>query len=211
MLYAWEDADRHVRSRAPERFLPPRPRFTVLLPARHEEAVIQDDDPARRRPANYPAELVQVLVVIEAGDAGTIAEVEEKLAELRREGVTHVRLVTFDDPPINKPHGLNVGLRAATGDVVTIFDAEDELHPDIFNVVNTVMAAEEVPVVQCGVQLMNYADRWFSALNVLEYFFWFKSRLHYHARRRHGPARRQHRLRPPRPAGRRRRLGRATA
>ncbi len=29
---------------------------------------------------------------------------------------------------------------------------------------------------------MNYADKWYSALNVLEYFFWFKSRLHYHAR-----------------------------
>jgi cellulose synthase/poly-beta-1,6-N-acetylglucosamine synthase-like glycosyltransferase len=28
---------------------------------------------------------------------------------------------------------------------------------------------------------MNYTDRWFSALNVLEYFFWFKSRMHYHA------------------------------
>jgi cellulose synthase/poly-beta-1,6-N-acetylglucosamine synthase-like glycosyltransferase len=28
---------------------------------------------------------------------------------------------------------------------------------------------------------MNYADRWFSALNVLEYFFWFKSRMHYHS------------------------------
>ncbi len=43
------------------------------------------------------------------------------------------------------------------------------------------MLRERAPVVQCGVQLMNYADRWFSALNVLEYFFWFKSRMHYHA------------------------------
>ena len=65
--------------------------------------------------------------------------------------------------------------------MVTIFDAEDEPHPDILNVVNTVMPREGAPVVQCGVQLMNYADRWFSALNVLEYFFWFKSRMHYHA------------------------------
>jgi cellulose synthase/poly-beta-1,6-N-acetylglucosamine synthase-like glycosyltransferase len=40
---------------------------------------------------------------------------------------------------------------------------------------------ENPEVVQCGVQLMNYADRWFSALNVLEYMFWFKSRMHYHA------------------------------
>ncbi len=180
MLYAWEDAEKHVQSHAPRAFLPPHLRFTVLLPARHEEAVIQETI-QRVVDLRYPAELVQVLVVIEAGDAGTIAKVEEKLAELRMRGKTHVRLITFDDPPINKPHGLNVGLRQATGDVVTIFDAEDEPHPDILNVVNTIMAGEGAPVVQCGVQLMNYADRWFSALNVLEYFFWFKSRMHYHS------------------------------
>ena len=29
---------------------------------------------------------------------------------------------------------------------------------------------------------MNYRSSWFSARNVLEYFFWFKSRLHFHAR-----------------------------
>ena len=125
-----------------------------------------------------------MLVIIEAGDAGTIARVREKLASLGRQGIRHVRLLAFNDPPINKPHGLNVGLRAATGDIVTIFDSEDEPHPDLLNVVNTVVTREGLaaaPVIQCGVQLMNYADRWFSALNVLEYFFWFKSRMHYHA------------------------------
>jgi glycosyltransferase XagB len=43
------------------------------------------------------------------------------------------------------------------------------------------MTREGAAVVQCGVQLMNYDDRWFSVWNVLEYFFWFKSRMHYHA------------------------------
>jgi cellulose synthase/poly-beta-1,6-N-acetylglucosamine synthase-like glycosyltransferase len=74
-----------------------------------------------------------------------------------------------------------VGLGEATGNVVTIFDAEDEPHPNILQMVNTIMTREEAPVVQSGVQLMNYSDRWFSALNVLEYFFWFKSRMHYHS------------------------------
>ncbi len=181
MLYAWEDEGKQARNQAPATFEEPQISFTVLLPARHEEAVIQDTM-QRVVDLNYPASLVQVLVVIEAGDAGTIGKVEEKLAELRAQGVQHVRLVTFSDPPINKPHGLNVGLRQATGEVVTIFDAEDEPHPDILRLVNTVMLREAAPVVQCGVQLMNYADHWFSSLNVLEYFFWFKSRLHFHAR-----------------------------
>lgn len=180
MLYAWENEERHGRNAVPRDFDPPHYRFTLLLPARHEEAVIQETI-QRMADLNYPRDLVQILVVIEAGDAGTIAKVEEKIRALQRMGIEHMRLITFDDPPINKPHGLNVGLREAKGDIVTIFDAEDEPHPDILHVVNTVMLREHTPVVQCGVQLMNYADHWFSALNVLEYFYWFKSRLHYHA------------------------------
>ncbi|MEA2638619.1 MAG: glycosyltransferase XagB [Chloroflexota bacterium] len=180
MLYAWEDEDKWSQNRVPATFEPPRNRFTVLLPARHEEAVIQGTI-QRVVDLDYPRELVEVLVVIEAGDHGTIAKVLETMAMLRAQGIDHVRLLTFDDPPINKPHGLNVGLSVATGSVVTIFDAEDEPHPEILQVVNTLMVREGAPVVQCGVQLMNYADRWFSASNVLEYFFWFKSRMHYHA------------------------------
>ncbi|HEY8599505.1 MAG TPA: glycosyltransferase [Thermomicrobiales bacterium] len=180
MLYAWEDEGKRVRNSVPRTFETPARRFTLILPARHEEAVIGDTI-GRMVDLDYPRALVQILVVIEAGDRGTIAKVEEKLAELRTGGIENARLLTFADPPINKPHGLNVALREATGEVVTIFDAEDEPHPDILRVVDTVMQREGAPVVQCGVQLMNYADRWFSALNVLEYFFWFKSRMHYHA------------------------------
>src|SRR5215207_10973270 len=180
MLYAWEDEEKLRKNRVPDSFEAPRKSFTIMLPARNEEAVIKQTI-QRTVDLNYPRELVQILIVIEAGDEGTITEVNTKLAELRAQGIEQVRLITFDDPPINKPHGLNVALRSTVGDVVTIFDAEDEPHADILQVVNTVMLREDAEVIQCGVQLMNYDDRWFSALNVLEYMFWFKSRMHYHA------------------------------
>jgi glycosyltransferase XagB len=180
MLYAWENRGQRAFSSMPRHQAAPERSFTVLLPARHEEAVIQQTI-EQVVSLNYPRALVQVLVVIEASDHGTIAKVHEKLDELAARGIGNVQLITFDEPPINKPHGLNIGLRQATGDVVTIFDAEDEPHPDILAMVNTLMVSAGAPVVQCGVQLMNYADHWFSALNVLEYFFWFKSRMHYHA------------------------------
>lgn len=181
MLYTWDQPDAYQRSRAPARFLPAQKSFSVLLPARHEEDVIQTTIDRVVR-ANYPMHLLEAVVICSADDTGTIAKAREKIEQLHREGVDIVRVVTFDDPPINKPHGLNVGLRNTHHEVVTIFDAEDDIHPDLFNVVNTVMLDEEVNVVQCGVQLMNYSSNWYSTLNVLEYFFWFKSRLHYHAR-----------------------------
>jgi Glycosyltransferases, probably involved in cell wall biogenesis len=182
MLYTWDQAEVSRLTRAPERFIPPSLSFTAIVPARHEEQVIATTIERIAR-SHYPRELLQVLVVCSADDQGTIAAANAKIEALAGEGIDNVELVVFDDQPVNKPHGLNCALRRATNDVVTVFDAEDETHPEIFSLVNTVMATEGVRVVQAGVQLMNYHSNWYSTFNVLEYFFWFKSRLHYQARR----------------------------
>lgn len=180
MLYTWDQDEVKRLARAPEQLAPPALSFTALLPARHEEEVISATID-RVAHSNYPPELLQVLVVCSADDTGTIEQAAGKIADLKQEGFTNAELIIFDDAPINKPHGLNCALRHAKNHVITIFDAEDEIHPDIISVVNTVMVAEHVNVVQAGVQLMNYRSNWYSTFNVLEYFFWFKSRLHYQA------------------------------
>jgi cellulose synthase/poly-beta-1,6-N-acetylglucosamine synthase-like glycosyltransferase len=181
MIYAWDQPDAHRMSRAPRRFATPTRSFTVMLPARHEEGVIAQTIEQVVR-ANYPPALLQVLVICSGDDIGTIDEALDKIEQLQSSGRDIVDVVVFDDRPINKPHGLNHALRFADRDVVAVFDAEDDIHPDIFDIVNTVMLEDNVDVVQGGVQLMNYRSRWYSTLNVLEYFFWFKSRLHYHAK-----------------------------
>ena len=181
MLYVWDRPDAYRKAQAPSQFLSAQKSFTVLLPCRHEESVIQSTIERVVR-ARYPLSLLEVVVICTPDDTGTISKAQEKIASLRERGVRCVRVIAYRGAPINKPHALNAGIRATRNDVVTIFDAEDDIHPDIFNVVNTLMVSEHVNVVQCGVQLMNYQSNWYSALNVLEYFFWFKSRLHYHAR-----------------------------
>ncbi len=182
MLYTWDRQDQ--KSKVPEQFLPPQKSFTVMLPARHEEEVIQTTI-ERVVGANYPLDLLECIVICSVDDPGTIEEAQKKVDMLRAAGIEAARVVSFNDRPINKPHGLNVGLRSTSNEIVTIFDAEDDIHPDIFNIVNTIMLQDpSLQVLQCGVQLMNYESHWFSTLNVLEYFFWFKSRLHYHAKHR---------------------------
>lgn len=183
MIYTWDRPEMYRKAQVPAHFHPPQKSFSVILPARHEEDVIQTTIDRVVR-ARYPLSLLEVVVVCSADDTGTINQARQKIELLRREGVNNVRVLAFSDKPINKPHGLNVGLYATHFEVVTIFDAEDDIHPDIFNVVNTLMLDEGVQVIQCGVQLMNYQSNWYSTLNVLEYFFWFKSRLHYHAKKR---------------------------
>src|SRR5579885_2971717 len=186
MLYTWDQPEAYRLAQAPASFLPPQKTFTVMLPARHEEDVIQTTIERVVR-SHYPPALLEVVVICSEDDTGTIAQAQLKIDQLRQQGLENVRVLSYNEKPINKPHGLNIGFRNTTHEVVTIFDAEDDIHPDIFNVVNTLLQQERVAVVQCGVQLMNYETNWYSTLNVLEYFFWFKSRLHYHAKHKSIP------------------------
>jgi cellulose synthase/poly-beta-1,6-N-acetylglucosamine synthase-like glycosyltransferase len=177
MLFTWSRTDRMLSAGSPATFEPPTIRFTALLPARHEREVIANTV-KRVWAANYPSDMLEVAVVCEHQDIETIGEARRAAAEI---GHPNARVITFDDGPINKPHGLNVALRGTTHEVVTIFDAEDDVHPDIFNVANTIMLRNGAGILQAGVQLMDFQSTWFSLHNVLEYFFWFKSRLHFHA------------------------------
>jgi cellulose synthase/poly-beta-1,6-N-acetylglucosamine synthase-like glycosyltransferase len=177
-LFIWEDPEHAWLNRAPGIYRSPHLSFTILLPARHEEDVYRETI-QKIYELNYPKELMQIIAICREDDPGTISEALAKINELND---PNLQLLVFNDKPINKPHGLNLGLQVAEGDVVTIFDAEDEPHRDILNIVNTILLNEETDAVQSGVQLMNHNTRWFCFLNVLEYFFWFKSALHFFAR-----------------------------
>ena len=177
-LFLWEDPEHAGLNRAPSTYRAPKHSFTILLPARHERDVYRETI-QRIYDLDYPKALMQIIAICREDDPETIEQALIKINELND---PNIQLLIFNDQPINKPHGLNLALKVSQGDVVTIFDAEDDPHSDILNVVNTTMIDEEVDVVQGGVQLMNHDTKWFSVLNVLEYFFWFKSSLHFFAR-----------------------------
>lgn len=175
MLYAWDNPEEAYKNRSPVQFKLPLIAFTALVPARHEEQVIAQTITAISK-INYPHDLCETIILCREDDVGTIDAVNRTLQLI---GASSIRLKVFNDLPINKPHALNIGLKEATNDVIAVFDAEDEPHPDIYNIVNTVMLGERVEVVQSGVQLMNYKTRWYSLHNCMEYYFWFKSGLQF--------------------------------
>jgi cellulose synthase/poly-beta-1,6-N-acetylglucosamine synthase-like glycosyltransferase len=175
MLSAWDRPARLRSTAGPKQFRDPQLSFAVLIPAREEESVIGETI-ARVAASNYPQDLLEIIVICQRDDPRTIGAVQRQTERL-----DHARLVVYDEPPFNKPHALNVGFASCSGDAVTVFDAEDDVHPDIFNVMNTVMLDDRTGVVQGGVQLMNFKEHWFSAFNCVEYFFYFRSRLHFNA------------------------------
>jgi cellulose synthase/poly-beta-1,6-N-acetylglucosamine synthase-like glycosyltransferase len=178
MLDAWDAPERLRATGGPERMREPQLSFTALLPARDEEVVIADTI-ARVWNAMYPRDLLEMIVICQRDDVGTIAEASRQIDAL---GSAAVRLAIYDEPPFNKPHALAVGHALSSNDVIAVFDAEDDVDPGIFSLINTVMLEQSVGVVQGGVQLVNLRDHWFSVFNCLEYFFYFRSRMHFNAR-----------------------------
>ncbi len=180
-LYTWNNP---LENFGLERYLPyedPQISFTAMIPAREEEEVLITTI-KQIATIDYPDHLKETLVLIyKDDDPQTIAAAQKAIAEINK---PNVRLVDFGgDPGPSKSRGLNLGLQESQMDVVTIFDAEDRVQKDLYKAINTIFVRKNVDVVQSGVQLMNYHSNWYSLFNVLEYYFWFKSSLHFFAKK----------------------------
>jgi glycosyltransferase XagB len=176
MFYSWNDPDEVMRNKSPDKFIEPSLSFTAIIPARHEEKVIGETLKTIAN-INYPHNLCETLVICSADDSSTIKAAQGVIKNLSKS--QKIKIILVDNQITSKPKSLNAGLKAATGDIVAVFDAEDEPHSDIYQIINTVINRDRVDIVQSGVQLVNFESRWFSLLNVMEYFFWFKSFLQF--------------------------------
>ena len=99
------------------------PRYTVVVPLRGEAEVVASLI-ARLDDIDYPRHRLQGLIVVEPDDPATVtaAIVAQRPAWLRV-------LVAPPGSPRTKPRALNVALREATGEFITVFDAEDDPDP----------------------------------------------------------------------------------
>jgi cellulose synthase/poly-beta-1,6-N-acetylglucosamine synthase-like glycosyltransferase len=174
MLHAW----RTPEALAATRFAPHDSTcglsFSLLIPARHEEDVLARTV-TRLLQSSHPD--FEVILIVGHDDSAT-ADVAYSLA---RSSPERVRVVVDHHEVKNKPRALNSALSACTGSVVGVFDAEDDIHPDLLVHVDYALRSSGAAVVQGGVQLINFHSSWYSLRNCLEYFFWFRSRLHLQA------------------------------
>lgn len=98
------------------------PTISVIVPMRNEERSISTCLDAIRA-QDYPAELVEILV-IDGGSTDRSRTIVTAHAALDR------RIRLLDNPGGRIPVGLNVGIRASTGDLVARVDARCLLAPD---------------------------------------------------------------------------------
>ena len=180
MLHAWRSPDALAATGFRRRAAGAPRSFSLLVPARHEQDVLGDTIDALAR-LDHPK--YEVIVIIGHDDPETEFVAREAAARYPR----IVRVVVDRNVPKNKPQALNTALPVCCGDIVGVFDAEDEVHPGLLRLVEARFEESGADVVQAGVQLMNVQTNWWSVRNCLEYYFWFRSRLHFHAEKRFIP------------------------
>jgi cellulose synthase/poly-beta-1,6-N-acetylglucosamine synthase-like glycosyltransferase len=150
----------------PDDELPP---YTILVPAYNEPEVV-DDLIGALAGLEYPADKLQVLLLLEADDDVTI----EAAKRCKESDAVSILLVPPAEPR-TKPKACNYGLHFATGDIVTIYDAEDLPEPLQLRRVVAAFAAlpDEVACVQAKLAYhngqQNLLTGWFTA----EYGLWF--------------------------------------
>jgi glycosyltransferase XagB len=180
MLHAWRSPQHLEATGFARSSSKPTLSFSLLVPARHEEEVLGDTIDTLAQ-LDHPA--FEVVAIVGHDDPGT--EAVARAAARRHSDI--VRVVMDHSVPKNKPKGMNTALPHCRGDIVGVFDAEDEVQPELLRLVDARFNATGADVVQGGVQLMNLQTSWWSLRNCLEYYFWFRSRLHFHANARFIP------------------------
>jgi cellulose synthase/poly-beta-1,6-N-acetylglucosamine synthase-like glycosyltransferase len=150
--------------------------FSLIVPARDEAEVIANTIQSLST-LNYSKDLYEVMVIIRADDYDTLSAAQTAIDSTHAH---NIRIVEIDGEAHNKAYSLNIGLHLAKHEVVGIFDAEDEPHKDILQKVNDYFVEHQnIGAVQAPVHLTNVNSTWYSSLNAIEYYYWFKSVLPY--------------------------------
>ncbi len=145
------------------------PIYTVLIPAYHEPEVIGHLVASVGR-FEYPPDRLDVKLLLEADDEATIQAVRDAGC-----GDQFELVLVPPSEPRTKPKVLNYGLSLAQGELVTIFDAEDE--PDPLQLRKAAVALSRLgPDIACiqaklsyGNSNQNLITKWF----MIEYAMWF--------------------------------------
>lgn len=158
------------RAKAPRALPEDQPVYTVLLPLFREAGSVQGLAEAMNR-LRWPHERLDILVLLEAGDAATAAAAHRA----RWPAGTRIFILPEGEPR-TKPRALNYGLAHARGTYLCIYDAEDRPHPEQLKAAAAAFAAggPELACLQAPLLAHNRGESWLAAQWALEYDIQFR-------------------------------------
>jgi cellulose synthase/poly-beta-1,6-N-acetylglucosamine synthase-like glycosyltransferase len=120
---------------------------------------------------DYPAELLDVILAVEAGDTLTLDALE------RADLPPWMRIIIVPEGRVKtKPRALNHALDHARGAIIGVYDAEDAPEPDQLRKVVACFQRSD-PKVACLQGVLDYynpATNWLSRCFTIEYAGWFR-------------------------------------
>ncbi len=175
--YAWWNADNRAATAYEPKLGKRSHTFSLIMPCREETEEVMAATLGRLLSQRHGG--VEVIISVGHDDLETV-KIARKLARRHR---SRVRVSVDTSPVKNKPRQLNTALAMCRNDIVGVFDAESIAAPELLDHIDAAFQRRNADVVQGAVQLVNFRDSWYALRNCLEYFIWFRSRLHAHAKR----------------------------
>lgn len=145
------------------------PIITILAPLYRDAASLAPLSEAIDA-LDYPADKKDVKLLLEEDDTDTIASAKALGLDTRYD-----LIVTPDFGPRTKPKACNYGMHLARGDLIVIYDAEDQPEPDqLRKAVHAFHGrGRELACVQARLNYYNRRENWLTRLFALEYALWF--------------------------------------
>lgn|GEM_PF-232118 len=178
MIYAYREPEAVDRLRFPTP-TQPQNRFALIVPARHESAVLAT---TLLQLAKQTHPSVRIITVMCDDDIETLDVAYEAAKQNSR--ITVVKYPLKPGVKPSKPKQLNYVMSLIADqpyEVIGVIDAEDTVHPELIQHIDAAFNDPEIGIVQGGVQLMNHDSSWYSLHNVLEYYRWFNSAMSFQA------------------------------
>jgi cellulose synthase/poly-beta-1,6-N-acetylglucosamine synthase-like glycosyltransferase/putative flippase GtrA len=180
-LYGWRSPEAVEQMVWPEPVKPEQAsiKFSIIVPALDEADHIGK---TLRGLLATTHPRYEIVVSLCAGDWPTQQAVQQVIEDDPRGH--RIRIVVEHYTKSSKPQQLNAALQHCTGEFVGVIDAEDDVATELLTRTEAVIRDTNADIVQGGVQLMNLGSKpshWFQVHNLLEYYFWFTSRMAYQA------------------------------
>jgi cellulose synthase/poly-beta-1,6-N-acetylglucosamine synthase-like glycosyltransferase len=154
------------------------PVYTVLVPL-YKEAEIVPQLLRALSGLRWPASKLDIKLVCEADDAGTIAAIEKYILPPCFELIRVPR-----SGPRTKPKALNYALQFARGEFVVVYDAEDRPDPDqLIEAWNTFRVNDvSLACLQAPLLISNFHSHWLTRMFAFEYAALFRGLIPWLAR-----------------------------
>jgi glycosyltransferase involved in cell wall biosynthesis len=140
------------------------PVYTIIVALYREGRVVRELVRALDA-IDYPRAKLDIKLVVERRDAETLTAIAAMRLPSRYDVI-----VAPPGEPSTKPRALNVALSAARGDLIVVYDAEDEPDPNQLRLAAARFAAKpQIDALQARLTIHNAADFWLSELFAIEY------------------------------------------